>query len=254
MSVEYVDPTAMIEQAADPGEFVVQCLERGKTWLAEALEHGDLDALVNAKGYAETLRVATMQKQLGKDAQLSATELVRRAERCIGLGIRRGQEGGEIATRGSNLQVKQEVMDNAIGAQTSPYDYLGRSEFHGNGQDAAGIKELVDDVTDEQFEAVLAEARDEENLSRANLTRKLKPGKAKPKPKDRSDFHRGTPRPNVAHIIEETVSTLEAIATSLALIEPADYPALDAEKRLEWIEALRQPLAAINRMRKGLSE
>ena len=42
----------------------------------------------------------TTQKQLGKDAQLAAAEIVRRAERGIGVAIRRGQQNGEIARRG----------------------------------------------------------------------------------------------------------------------------------------------------------
>jgi predicted transcriptional regulator/lambda repressor-like predicted transcriptional regulator len=53
-------------------------------------------------------------------------------------------------------------------------------------------------------------------------------------------------------IIEESVSMLEGIASGLALIE--DVQSLDAEKRLEWIEALRQPLSAITRFQKELTK
>ena len=42
----------------------------------------------------------TPQKHLGKDAELSAAEVVRRAERCIGLAIRKGQAAGRIGKRG----------------------------------------------------------------------------------------------------------------------------------------------------------
>ena len=237
----YVDPTEMIEQAADPGAFVVQCLERGKSWLAEALEHNDLDALRNMKGYAETLRVATMQKQLGKDAQLSATELVRRAERCIGLGIRQGQEAGEIRDWGHGVHTDYSIP--------SPREAAG---VNWNSQ-LSDIYAMSDDVADEEFEEAVDEAKAEGNLSRNNLTEKLKPHKAKPKPKDRDEFHNGTRRINPTRIIEETVSTLEGLAMALDLIEADHYAALDAEKRLEWLEALRQPLSAINRMKKGLS-
>ena len=40
--------------------------------------------------------------QLGKDAELSAAEIFRRAERGIGFRIRKGQEAGDrVAPRGS---------------------------------------------------------------------------------------------------------------------------------------------------------
>lgn len=160
------DPAEALERAADPGEFVVMALERGKTWLAEALAHGDLDALVNAKGYAETLRVATMQKQLGKDAELSAAELVRRAERCIGLGIRQGQAAGEIRKRGDATRGR--VVDNNL---VSPYEFVSKSELH-NMQ--GGIMDVTDDVTDDQFEQAIDAAKAERNLSRANVIRKVR--------------------------------------------------------------------------------
>lgn len=80
--------------------------------------------------------------------------------------------------------------------------------------------------------------------------RKEKPVKSKPAGRD--EYHRGTRHIDPARIIEEAVATLEGLAMALALIEKADYEALDAEKRLEWIQALDQPLSAINRMRKGL--
>lgn len=255
----HVDPTTLIETAADPGEFVVQCLERGKSWLAEALEHGDLEQLVNIKGYAETLRVATMQKQLGKDAQLSATELVRRAERCIGVGVRQGQAVGDIRTKGETGPQPPYERNGCLvaGSDRGAVDGVSKtspSEFFNSGKEMVAAYDMTDDVTDDEFEQAIEEARAEENLSRANLTRKLKPHKAKPKPADRSEFHHKTRRIDPSRIIEEAISTLEGLAMALALIEPADYTALDAEKRLEWLEALSQPLAAINRMKKGLQQ
>ena len=83
-SLAMLDPSE-IDKAADPGAFVVLCLERSKTWLTEALDQGDIASIVEMKSQAEAIRVYTMQKQLGKDAELAATEIVRRAERGIGL-------------------------------------------------------------------------------------------------------------------------------------------------------------------------
>src|SRR5215471_10223272 len=93
------DP-AVVERAADPGEFVLAACERAKWWLREALEHGEIEQIAEVRSQAEAVRVYTAQKQLGKDAQLAAAEIVRRAERGIGVAIRRGQQTGEIAKRG----------------------------------------------------------------------------------------------------------------------------------------------------------
>jgi hypothetical protein len=51
-------------------------------------------------------------------------------------------------------------------------------------------------------------------------------------------------------VIDETIGALEGIAMGLALIE--DVSSLDMEKRLQWLDAIREPLAAINRFQKEL--
>ena len=93
------DP-GVIERSADPAGFVVQACQRAKAWLTEALEHGEIEQIAELKSQAEAVRVYTAQKQLGKDAQLAAAEIVRRAERGIGVAVRRGQQDGQIARRG----------------------------------------------------------------------------------------------------------------------------------------------------------
>jgi hypothetical protein len=52
---------------------------------AYVLERGDIEAIVEFKSWAEVMRVLTIQKDLGKDAELAAAEIVRRAERGIGV-------------------------------------------------------------------------------------------------------------------------------------------------------------------------
>lgn len=176
--------TADIERAADPGEFVVQACERAKQWLIEALEKGDIDQIVELKSQAEAIRVYTMQKQLGKDAELSAAEIVRRAERGIGAAVRRGQEMGEIAKKGDPPSApaapyervregRKEVV--APGSRQRVRDPNVRSprEFFGSSSDLAQTYAVTDGVTDEQFETALAEAKSERNLSRANVLRKV---------------------------------------------------------------------------------
>lgn len=250
-----IDPGAALEAAADPGEFVVQCLTRGKSWLAEALEHNDLEALVNVKGWAATLRTATMQKQLGKDAELAATELVRRAERYIGLGIRAGQEAGEIATRGySGPQLRPfDRVRNGELETVQPGLAAERTELPRPSDYVSGSQEIVDvyalaAAVEDQFEEALTEAKDEGNLSRANVVRLVK-GKPAPKP-DRHQVHYRGRRIDPHRIADESIAMLDGIASSLALIE--DVPSLDAEKRLAWLDAIREPLRVINRFTKEL--
>ena len=95
-----------------------------------------------------------MQKQLGKDAELSAAEIVRRAERCIGLAIRGGQEEGTIGRRKDNRYTLRNGHTGVV--KTSPTEYASGDELNGNGRQP-GLYSMADDVTDEQFE----EARDD---------------------------------------------------------------------------------------------
>lgn len=166
------DPDA-IERAGDAVQFVELALERAKTWLHEALDHGDIDQIVELKSQAEAIRAYTAQKQYGADVVLTATEIVRRAERGLGVAIRRGQEAGEIATQETGWMRREAARGNPVTNRDkipmSVTDVLSKGEWSGND---AGIKDLADDVTDEQFEQAIEAAKAEKNLSRANVVRK----------------------------------------------------------------------------------
>jgi hypothetical protein len=193
LAVLTADP-GVIERAADPGEFVIQACDRAKTWLREALEHGEIEQIAECKSQAEAIRVYTMSKQLGKDAELAATEIVRRAERGIGVAIRRGQEAGEIARRGAIGSVP--FAGQGIHGSTSR---TTRGEHLLRPRDAAGVKsasmlqplyDMADGVSDGEFEAALSQARAEGNLTRANVMRKVRqpsPGEWIPAPRDTSE-------------------------------------------------------------------
>lgn len=167
------DPS-VVERAADPAEFIIQSCERAKAWLREALDHGDIDAIAECKSQAEAIRVYTMSKQLGKDAQLSATEIVRRAERGIGVAIRRGQEAGTITIRGEHRgnQYTNGNVDQEDIPKPKVTGYVTRGELYGGGK-RAGIFDITDHVTDDQFEEALTAAKDDGDLSRSNVFRKL---------------------------------------------------------------------------------
>lgn len=278
-----IDAGAALDAAADPGEFVVVALERGKTWLTEALAHGDLAALCELKGWAATLRTATMQKQLGRDAELAATELVRRAERCIGIGIRMGQQAGEITV--PHISAGDDVADSKI------VDYVTQTTWSGNptsGQ--AGIRDLVDNVTDEQFEQAVEEAKDEGNLSRANVVRHVKNKPTSDKVKvarelaakghttEQIAVHlgysrkgmvefckrhgievhadavvRGTRKLDSRRIVAGTVDTVQGLDGG-GLLDHVDYAALDPEDVKGWLPVLNDAIRSLTTLRNRLKE
>lgn len=180
------DP-GFLERSADPAEFVIQACERAKVWLREVLDHGDIDQIVEVKSQAEAIRVYSMQKQLGKDAELSAAEIVLRAERGIGMAIRRGQETGEIRRNGR----PGPTFHQGESLKPSPTDFVSRGTLYGSSPEKAGIYDMTDDVPAEDFEEAIEEARDEKNLTRANVVRKIRsrshpeePGEWIPEPGD----------------------------------------------------------------------
>ncbi len=171
-----------IERSSDPAGFVVQACLRAKTWLQEALEHGQIEAIAEVKSQAEALRVYTTQRQLGKDAQLAAAEIVRRAERGIGLAIRRGQQTGQIARRGDRRS--RGAAGISAGNRNDRYDdHLDSPDvFFRHAEERADAYAMTDGVSDADFEDALSEARAQGNLSRANVVRKIRQSRSAPPP------------------------------------------------------------------------
>jgi hypothetical protein len=174
----------VIERSADPDGFVVQACERAKAWLREALEHGEIEHIAEIKSQAEAVRAYTTQKQLGKDAQFAAAEIVRRAERGIGVAIRRGQQNGEIARPGDRgSRGAAGVYGGNPGARRG--EHLGSSgSFFRHDEERADTYAMTDGVSDTDFEDAIAEAKAEGNLSRANIVRKIRQQRRTPPARD----------------------------------------------------------------------
>lgn len=68
-------------------------------------------------------------------------------------------------------------------------------------------------------------------------------------PSGRGEWHVKRRHVDTDRIITATVSTLIGLVTGLNLLDDDDIRAVDAEKRLAWIDALREPLRAINHLR-----
>lgn len=180
-----------IECHASPGAFIIQACAQARERLREALESGDIDEVAGIKSEAEAVRDYSAQRRLGKDVQLAATELVRRAERAVGVAIRRGQEAGTV--RGPHGG-RRTVQVGGTGPIRSAGDFASAHELRVGRDHSAGIYALADGVADDDFEAAISEARAEGDLSRANVARKARaraartadPGDWVPGPGDRS--------------------------------------------------------------------
>ncbi len=234
------DP-AVIERSADPGEFVIQACQRARAWLREALEHGDIGQVAELRSRAEAVRVYSAQKQLGKDAQLAAAEIVRRAEHGLAETVRKGQGTGQFLApvHPGPGRGKPGNGGTRFPGRRSPADYLG------TGRTRTEMYAMADGVSDEEFERALAEAKAEGNLSRANVVRKLRqrrtaaaaPGQAR--------------RPDSNQVARETASALEAIATGTGLIDPAE---LDMAEVPAWAASITASLRTVNRLARTLRQ
>lgn len=212
-----------IERFADPVQAVLISCERAKAWLATALDGNQIEQIVEMKSQAEAIRVYTVQKQLGKDAEIAAAEIVRRSERCIGLAIRKGQDEGRIKTQGADVADAYNVQ--AFG--------MSRNEL-------SDLYPLTDDVTDAAFESAIAEAKAEKNLSRANVVRKVK-GEAT---KDRwSDLASLAADGNTSHQIAKKLGVGQEAVRRAAIRMGVDLKAdrvVGKTRRFDHAKALRE--------------
>jgi hypothetical protein len=236
---------AEIEQSADPANYVIQACERAKTWLAHALEHGGIEDIVELKSQAEAIRVYTMQKQLGKDAALSAAEIVRRAERGIGVAIRKGQEMGEIRRQGQSRLTHQHGETSLM---ASPTDYASPNDLVGND---TGIYHMTDGITDERFDEAIEAAKSERNLSRANVVRKLR-GQPTPEPvAPKPTVIQSAPAQRKAFIA--ATATMSGVCHGLKQIDGI-HPDITNEEAARWLGDLSESRRVLETLIKRLRE
>ncbi len=98
--------------------------------------------------------------------------MVRRAERGVGLAIRKGQDEGTVATLSENRSYAGQVARAHQRGETplmrpKPSATEIAGEHHVTHSRQPGVCDLADHVTDERFDEALTEAKDEGNLSRA---------------------------------------------------------------------------------------
>jgi hypothetical protein len=301
--VKLTDP-AQIDSlpVEERGIVITQALEESKSWLAVATTATDPTPITEFRAWAATVAEMTKQKRLAQEIQFDALEMVRRAERGIGVAVRNGQEAGTIRGRGESggpkrdyVQVRngKEVQHKVHAAKLIPDGRVSPTKFFDGGQTITDIYTMADSVTDEQFDAALSAAREEKNLSRNNVVRKVRVIASSTE--ERLDkirrmaeenytsrqiadsfgmrvdsladlllkhdiavpadavVNRRARRIDPTHVIAQTISTLEGLVLGLQLLEPEDYDRLDPAQVNEWSKHLSTSMQALNQLKKELN-
>jgi len=241
---ELASPDQIASLPAERREQAVSAyLSIARDRLAMALEATGPHAVALIKAELATVAEATKQLGLSKEIRDDAAEMVRRAEYALGKAIRKGQEAGEVQTRGDNRHTLEPVDNQFIKHPVTEFASYG--ELTGNG---AGIYHLTDGVSDEQFDDALAEARDEGNLSRANMVRKIK---GVPQP-GAERIHSGTKSVNSSAakqrgVFERSITHLSGIAVGLAAVTEL-HPEITNEEAGRWAADLSKTVASLRRV------
>lgn len=262
-------------------EHVSELLVHSHAGLLVAIAAQDLPGIAEAKQKAATIQEIAKQLRMGKDMQLHAAEFCRRAERGLGVAIREGQADGTVETAEearrrralTGVAAREERAGRStnykfVDRKLSPADFLDSNERNGSGIHKGGsVYDMTDGVSDEVFEEALAEAREEGNLSRANVARKSKakaqrendesdddsdaepvaetPPHTPVKPKKRLTKHNST------EMLANINGMLNGIVETLPFIDPTDIDPTDRDNK-RVIENMRQSMARIRRLLKEI--
>lgn len=227
---------------------VTRALEESRSWLAVAMKGTDPTPIAEFKAWAATIEEATRQKKLGREIELDAAEMVRRAERGIGVAVRRGQEAGQIAKRGDiGAAPRPEYAGGGIPGALRGGDLVRPDAFFSNHNERSLAYSFAE-PSEEEFEEALAEAKSEGNLSQRNLARKVRGGEPVGK---RPELLRKTRHHDANRIVEQTVAALEGLALGVPLI---DFDQLDQSQIAAWSGSLATSLQSLNRLSRRLKE
>jgi hypothetical protein len=136
---------------------VTRMLSEARSWLAHAVEATEPQTIVNFKAQMATIAEATKQLGLSKEIQVDAREMVVRAERGMGVAIRGGQEQGTVRSLRDNAAIRDANPGDDITRVPSVKDIA--PDFYA--PRGGSVAELTDDVTDEDFERAISEAKSE---------------------------------------------------------------------------------------------
>lgn len=258
---------------------VISMLEQAKTWLASAVDVTGPEDIAAAKAQIRTAEVYARELGLSREIQDDAAEMVRRAEYALGKAIRKGQAEGTVRRHGDQ---QDRHGDDLHGKKiVSVPELIGIG-----GLTITETYALSDGVEPEQFETALEMARDEGNLSRANVVRKIKGQTSQQMNRQqRADLidelaaqgYSSRQMPTKVGVSEETVrqiardfdiaipadrsiartrrvnSTQVVVNTATALeglvmgIELVDFDALDPAEAGQWTDSLTESIRKLRR-------
>lgn len=225
---------ALVSQATDPARFA----SAGKK------------AAEMAAQYAKRLDVS-------KDMVLDAQVQQRRWERVLGVAIREGQARGEIADRSSGSSMgalRREAAKRGEQADLDSISLPSAKDYFANGTDGHQTYAVTDGTTDADFMEALSDARDEGNVSRANVVRKIKEAKgAAPaeEPTRKGDKRRAAKQTKVIGNIIFELNTFGQILNELA--DAGLDPAITDEEARDIIASLDGFTRATGRIKKPLN-
>lgn len=231
---------------------VTRYLSDARDRLALAVEATGPEQVARMKAEIATVAEATKQLGLSKEIRDDAIEMVRRAEYSLGKSIRNGQEDGTIRRSGDDCRTDLVDRNNYI-PKPSPYDFASKGEMHANG---AGIADLVDGVSEDHFEEALAEARQEGNLTRKNVVRKIRSkqseaGKqSEPDGEDRLDkitelANRGMTSRQIGDQLGCSHEYVRQLARDAGIDIPADRTMGRASQRIDHTKLVQQTVTTL---------
>lgn len=139
-------------------------LDQARTWLAHAVEStAPAQDIAQFRQFIATAAETARRLKVSKDIRQDAEVMVRRSERALGQAIRHGQEAGSLATprTARKLSISGAEIDST-------------ASFFGGGAEQSSVYAMTDGVTDEEFNIAIELAQEEQNVSRANVVRKVR--------------------------------------------------------------------------------
>jgi len=152
------------EMTGDLAENVAQLTEQAVAWLSQAV---DIETVNEMRAKADALNTYLRQRDAGRDAEQRAVEIRLCAERRLGELLEIGREEGTVARRGDQTNVV--AVD--IGSTPSPDIAPKTLSDLGLSRDESAAFARLADIDDEQFVEVVADLREEGDLSRAAVLR-----------------------------------------------------------------------------------
>lgn len=229
------------ELESDPVRYMAVVLHRAKGWLAEAQ---NIESVRDTKAIAVGYESVVREKELAFDAQLSATEIVRRCERRIGELVREGQRSGTVRPP------SREIGRPAVGHP----DEMPKPKDFFSGDEERTASYVLADAPDEQFEQAIDSGREEGNLSRANLVRKIKSETPAPRETPRNNgaaSNGGSARPAVVSRIADQAEAMAMAIGALNLTKSCER--MTEDERQSALASCKAGLRALNTMARALA-